>query len=143
MSIEAQERSSRIVTLPRRVETGPLETALLSSIEGLLTDTLELVKLQVPTGFYDAYKFTVDKGMPQGATVNFVDLFGRPLFSVSIRNDGPANLWIGVNREADAKEYKAPIPSGDKLDINLPAAKLSWLNFKSDGSATIRLYMSG
>ncbi len=87
--------------------------------------------------FVEGEKRTVD---PRGRHFN---VFYRPLFSLTVVNDGPGTIHTGLNTFGDlSTEADSPIPPGEKLDYDYDFMVVKTINIvnKSTQDASVRMY---
>ena len=106
-----------------------VQTIYLDEIAGRLADLMEELRLQRGEGIVEPYEIVVG---PQGYLLDT----NLPWISVSIFNDGPDEVRVGVNKDwADGTLKK-----GDKLDVNMGARVIDKIYLESEGTATVRIF---
>lgn len=119
-----------------RVDSTAFQTVILVNIRDLLRKT-------IPRGISDEIKDLVSSTQIEGAIYSFEDNYGGPLFSVSIRNDGPGIIYYGVNKKVVITPNIAQVNANEKADLSYNSAIIRFLNIKTTTTANIRLYVLG
>ena len=123
---------SRDGELVRRMPADVMQVIKLDDIEGVLEEILEAIRSTTPYG-------DVTGRVVQVSGYERVDLMA---YSVSIYNDGPDEVYIGVNRPALRGEAVPVLKAGE--DINVDMRRRDGIRFLSlrtdDGkTATVRI----
>jgi hypothetical protein len=97
-----------------------LQTQILYDMASMLEEVIKL--LTKPKGKVYPIKITVEKM----TILDFINGYPHtPLFSITVYNDGPDDVYIGVNDHQDHTELKF----GENLNIEFTAPKIERLIF--------------
>jgi len=119
----------------------PIDTVLLDDIARGISDLKKLMQAQIPEGLKEEVEVTAHGKIP-------VPMQPRttvpPYFRATVFNDGPDPVYVMLNDIKTEPYRKAPLNSGDKLDIDTTEAKIRELFFaceEDDKSASVRIHL--
>lgn len=119
----------------QRLDPKVLQTILSDDAVTLLRDIKKATEAKVPSG-------TVWSPAGSGETIvkEATIYFPKPLFSISIINDGADEIDVSVNTSKIGSPFSHRVKVDETYTINMGAAKISFIYVKVDGggSATIR-----
>lgn len=109
---------SESIEKPKRIDPGVMSVALLDEIAERLLSMENKLEAMTPEGIVEPLKIITSTTTP-----NVVKPPGKPWFSISIVNDGPADCWIVVNTE---KSSTTPylLKEGETTEIELGVSRI-------------------
>jgi hypothetical protein len=103
----------------------------LASIDKRLADEQQ-------TGFFFPFNGTVTVNNTQ--TIDFVKFLKMKIPQFSLTNDGPDDLFLGVNSQPITT---APIHNSEKIEPRYATAIVHFVTLQSKGTSAFRLFVSG
>jgi hypothetical protein len=108
---------------------------ILNKVNNNLQGISNNIGFQTPLG---KFKDTVITVQTDEEILDFYNDFKRPATSVSIRNDGPGSLYVGLN--AKTKSTGAPVPANDKVDFSFNGAVIRYITLRGSAQTSVRVY---
>jgi len=119
----------------------PIDTILLDDIARGISNLEKIMRAQVPQGIKDEAVVTVHGKIPvpirPTSTV-------PPWFRATIYNDGPDPVYVMLNAAKAEPLRRAPLNSGDRIDIDTTEAKINELYFcctNDSEDASLRVHL--